>query len=259
MQKYFFSGLKLLSLLSLLLVVATGCRKSNATQSSKLAEKYGIENVDFNYLTSKSRLVYQDENQNLKSGIDVRMQKDSTIWLSARPMLGIEAMRMLVRRDSIFMIDKINKTYSAMNFEQLSARAGANLNFDRLQAILLGNMPIWDEATGIIRETEGENFVLKTQENDWEVLMRVSRSHRKLSFLEIMLPNTPNFMRVNYANFVDVDKYKIPHEIETDISFLQKGAVSTARFEIEHKKITLTNEQLTFPFSIPSGYKERVF
>jgi hypothetical protein len=258
MQKTFFDSLKLLALLSLLLFTISSCRKT-PVKSSKLAEKYGVENIDFTYLTSKSRLAYQDDKQNLKSGIDVRMQKDSVIWLSARPMLGIEAMRMLVRRDSIFLIDRINKTYSVMDFVQLSAKAGADLNFDRLQAILLGNMPLWEKANGIERETEGENFVLKTQENQWEIAMRVGRSHRKLVFLEIMLPNTPNFMRVNYANFVEVGKCKMPHEVQSDISFLQKGEVSTAQIEIEHKKITLTQEAMSFPFAIPSGYSEKVF
>jgi hypothetical protein len=44
---------------------------------------------------------------------NVRMYKDSAIWISVNAILGIEAIRLLVTKDSVKLVNKLEKTYAA--------------------------------------------------------------------------------------------------------------------------------------------------
>ena len=49
----------------------------------------------------------------------IRMHKDSLIWASVNAVLGIEAMRLLITKDSVFLLDKLNKTYTTRSVDYL--------------------------------------------------------------------------------------------------------------------------------------------
>ena len=71
-------------------------------------EKYGI---NYNYFTLRfsGEFVSAKENQSIK-GI-IKIKKDSLIWISIVPALGIEAIRISLSTDSVKMINRINSTY----------------------------------------------------------------------------------------------------------------------------------------------------
>src|SRR5215204_182640 len=44
---------------------------------------------------------------------NIKMYKDSAIWVSVNAILGIEAMRLLITKDSVKLLNKLEKTYAA--------------------------------------------------------------------------------------------------------------------------------------------------
>ncbi|HAR20844.1 MAG TPA: DUF4292 domain-containing protein, partial [Cytophagales bacterium] len=50
-----------------------------------------------------------DGTNQFSSPLTIRIRKDSVIWISVNPALGIEVVRALITKDSIFVIDKIHK------------------------------------------------------------------------------------------------------------------------------------------------------
>ncbi|MFM7106290.1 MAG: DUF4292 domain-containing protein [Flavobacteriales bacterium] len=102
-----------------------------------------------------------DESQSFKA--TVRIRKDSIIWVSIAPLLGIEMIRLLVTPDSLKYLSKIpdQKFYYFGGISELSEKTGADLSFDVLQNILFGNAFGLEEDDMKFRsEAEAENYLL---------------------------------------------------------------------------------------------------
>ena len=73
----------------------------------------------------------------------LRMRRDSTIWISASALMGIENLRALITQDSVILINRMDQTYLAEPFSTMvetvctpSLRPKTLLEF---QTMLLGN------------------------------------------------------------------------------------------------------------------------
>src|SRR6185369_9002330 len=91
----------------------------------------------FSWMTLKASVEYAGENETESFDVNVRVRKDSAIWISITPLLGIEAVRVLVTRDNMQILDRVHKTYSVYNFDYLDSLLKTQLNFEIMQAILV--------------------------------------------------------------------------------------------------------------------------
>ena len=69
----------------------------------------------------------------------IRVQRDSAIWISIRPLLGIEYMRLLITRDSVKVINYFTKTVYLKSADSLAHVIGLPLDFQTLQNFIVGN------------------------------------------------------------------------------------------------------------------------
>ena len=70
----------------------------------------------------------------------LRMRRDSTIWISASALMGIENVRALITQDSVFLINRMNQTYLAENLEETCRGVSLPpMTVQDFQAVLLGN------------------------------------------------------------------------------------------------------------------------
>jgi hypothetical protein len=77
--------------------------------------------------------------KNYDVNANIRMLRDSTIWISVNAVLGIEALRALITRDSVKLIDKLNKTYTARSITYLQDVTSLPLDLPTLQDLIIGN------------------------------------------------------------------------------------------------------------------------
>ena len=68
----------------------------------------------------------------------LRMRKDSLVWVSVTAM-GIELARMKVSTDSVWVINRMDKTYLAEPLDAISDQLGMPWSLPLVQAQLLGN------------------------------------------------------------------------------------------------------------------------
>ena len=93
----------------------------------------------------------------------VRMARDSVIWASITPALGIEVARLLIRPDSLFLLSKIpgNAFYTAEPLERLQAWTGADLDFRDLQDLLSGRpLGLDPETDRFLSRIDGRQYLL---------------------------------------------------------------------------------------------------
>lgn len=241
-------------LLALLLSITllAGCKKdvvpSNASVTTEEVGSVVVSNIDFNYLTAKGQLEFEDKKETTSSGYSLRIKKDSIIWVSVQPGLGIEAARLKITQDSVYFMNRIHKEYAATDFSFLSDRFQVEINYDVLQAMLLGNY----KATGQEKVmNEGElQHVQQLQVNHLFDYF-INKKNQKLEQFLIQDQQTGNSITVKYNNFQPVGSVAFAHLMNAQI--LQKGQVS--QFKLDHSKVTVTEEILTFPFTVPADYE----
>lgn len=254
MKKTSFFRLSLF--LSLFIVLLSACKK-NVSTPAELTKKYGVETFDFTFLSTKSHLSFQNQKQELGSSVDIRMAKDSLIWLSARPAFGIEAARMLIRTDSAFLVNRLEKSYIAVDIRALSKQVNFDGDFKTLQALFLGNVPPLEQT--ITPEKQEQFFVLTQMYELFESSMYVSRENKKLSKVFVRENDGMNSLLIDYSNFQTLEGQKIPFKVNAVANFFnhKENKTDQTKIEIEHKRVNFEKSDLSFPFSIPDNYDKK--
>jgi hypothetical protein len=239
----------LLCLLGLFLLA--GCKKETAPTTATTASvgAVTVSNFDFNYLSSKGQITLNDSNDNLSSGVSIRMRKDSVIWVSVQPGLGIEAARMMLTQDSVYMINRLHKEYVATDYSFLRNKFQVDVDFEVLQAILLGNYQQKGE-----EKTQDEGQMQHVQQLRENLLFDyfIGRLNNKLQQLNVQDKNTGNTITVKYDSFENIGQVPFAHALAAQV--LQKGEI--ADFTLSYSRITVSDEVLAFPFSVPADYKQ---
>lgn len=225
-----------------------------------LSNGYGQDNLDFANLSFRTKLKYEDKYNKNSAKMYVRMQKDSLIWIQISANIGIRGLRALVRRDSAFVIDYVNKEYAKYDFESLSKELNFPVNFDLLQAILLGNMPYPNyDASKIIKKKDKRYWIIHQRESFLNIENHFNPKIERL--LEVILTDTRNHNKL----FLEYDKYKkvksivIPSQQDVKIKYEDGGEILETYLELKHKKPKINQEDLAYPFKISSRYKPKTF
>lgn len=209
---------------------------------------YRFDTFDFNYLTAKGRLIFINNGREVNANADIRMKKDSAIWISLRPGLGIEAARIFITPDSVRILDKLNNDFLGFTFDSLSKRLDIPVDFRLVQNTLLANLPYdLDKANPI---PEGEKFILRKQQAGIDITAYVGIQTARMEKLILKDNNAPNNLNASYGNFTNVEGMLFPMVCNADLTFEPPGGNRTSlSFRFTHNKVELSNSPLSFPFS----------
>lgn len=69
----------------------------------------------------------------------VRMRKDSIVWLNVTATMGVEVLRAKISNDSIWILNRLEKSYLAEPLDSVSAQLGIPLSLPLVQTLLLDN------------------------------------------------------------------------------------------------------------------------
>ncbi len=180
----------------------------------------------------------------------VKMYKDSVIWVSANAILGIEAMRLLITRDSVKLLNKLEKIYTARSISYLQEVTSLPLNLYTLQDMIIGNPVFLD--SNIIRYSTGNGYInLLSLGLYFKNLLTVADGDNALlhSKLDDANPARNRTADLSYSNY---ETKKGPlFSTRRRIVVSEKGRLE---IELDFKNYTF-NEPVEFPFSIPKNYK----
>ena len=116
-----------------LLLVATSCASRKKTVVPTPPQS-------FEWLTANMSIQAEGNGMDFNdlSG-QLRMRNDSLIWLSVTATMGVEVLRAKVSNDSVWLINRLEKTYLAEPLDTVSAQLGMPLSLPLLQTLLLDN------------------------------------------------------------------------------------------------------------------------
>ena len=94
----------------------------------------------FEWLTANMAIQAEVNGQSFNdlSG-QLRMRKDSIVWLNVTATMGVEVLRAKISNDSIWLLNRLEKTYLAEPLDSVSAQLGIPLTLPLVQILLLDN------------------------------------------------------------------------------------------------------------------------
>lgn len=260
----------------------------------KLYQEVKSKYLDFETLYMKKVAVQYTENGKKQSlRCNLRIKKDSIIWLSASKM-GIEGMRIKLTPDSIFIIDRLDKSFFKGNYNYINNRLNLDLDFFIIQSILTNRLPEYGTKKNKLfhKNFQGKKsntgkyiFYSKGARPFWRGKVRNNKRNAKtIEFLEI----APDIMRVEQINICESsgieeencrytqfylqnkeftlydNKYLFPQKVEISggcsnvfqKEFKVESINNIFQLDIQINSLMVNKENLNFPFSISPKYKQ---
>jgi len=233
----------------------------------ELMERIDSTAFDARWITAKASVTTVQDGNETSFNISMRACRDSVIWISISPLLGIEVARVLVTPDSVKFLDRLHGKYQVNNFETINKLLELKVNFEIVQALMFGNFFAYKK-----NENRFNSVYL---EEKYYILSSLNKKKLKRS-LEEKDPNKPVIQDVyidqvnyrifrmsvedqkinkslvtNYSDFRLTDAGMFPYKSETLIKADKEFSI-----KIDFGKVTVGETQ-EFPFNVPASY-ERV-
>lgn len=205
-------------------------------QKQEFLQKVSDNAQHARFVTSKVKFSVEVGSQQLTLTGNLKMKRDDVIRLQLMAFGFVEAGRLEFTKDYVLVMDRINKQYLRVPYQQLEFMRNSGLDFYALQALF------WNELfqPGKTRMTDE---MLKSYATDMEGEDAViSMESGKLSYR--WLADKDNAL-VKMANILYKDRYRGNYQLNWDyVDFKQNGR---KKFPMDHKvKFTTPDKEVKF-------------
>lgn len=243
-----------LPLFLIIVILFTACKKDLVGTKTKKKDSVNIEEIDFDYFSTRTKVKYSEGDKHVNGTANIRMKKDSVIWFSVSPSIGIEATRIMITKDTAIVINRLEKEYYVFNFEEISRYFNFKIDFDLIQSVLLGNLvkPI-DDQTKVAKENN--YFLIKQKSGPLDLQSYVLTDNKKIETVLINEDATNNFMTLKYSDYKESGAYLFARACLVNLTYKSgKGPIVTS-INLQHNKADISDKPLKFPFNIPTKYE----
>jgi Domain of unknown function (DUF4292) len=252
MKKYglLFVFMALISCKSKSGVVMNAPKEKSHSNSSVIEKVYQNKN-DFSTLYIKSSANYSDDKMSQNVTAEIKIKKDEQILVSVR-FLGITMAKALITPVGVSYYEKINGSYFEGDFKGLSQWLGTDLDYSKIQNLLIGQA-IDDLSKGEYKETLEAGQMYKLEDLAKEKTQKfffIDALKYVVQRQEIAQSKEGRSIQVDYGNFGQYATVAMPSNVQI-VASQPKGKTE---IKLNYNTITV-NEALSFPYSVPSGYK----
>lgn len=238
-------------------LLLAGCSKKVAPVATPGVPRtvLAIQEIDFDYFQGKARMVLRDGNKTRDVKTNIRMKKDSVIWMSFS-VIGVQGGKALINQDSITIVNNVDNEYFVFEYEELSRRFNFEIDYQIVQSAMLGNL-LMDRQDSDLVEQLTSIFLLKQQSGTVDVLNYVNAASMKLEKVELKESDTNNKLTIDYTNFQPVGEDIFPYNGTINLVYKTPGGLINTTIIFEYNKAEMGDKALKFPFNIPKKYVRR--
>jgi len=236
-------------------------------KSARTLSKHVKENeFNFTWVTAKANVETLIDGKEESFDIRVNIRKDSAMLITIQYLLGLQVAKVLITKDSVKMVNYIQKNYFRGDFNYINDLLNADLDYNVLQAVLFGNSAEFYEDDDLklkpVTDRENCHYLLSTERK--RRLRRMQQSDNGLKkALQILTLNPDNYKIIkneftdpainrsfiaNYTNFTQKDSVYAPYHVDIDIVAEKKANVKIDYVRIEKN----TPQKLSL--NIPAKY-----
>ncbi|HZI24658.1 MAG TPA: DUF4292 domain-containing protein [Chryseolinea sp.] len=238
-----------------LLVISCSKKITSPITVSKPALTLSVEEIDFEYLQGKARMILRDANKEREVKANIRVRKDSVIWMTFS-VIGVQGGKALINKDSITIVSNVDKEYYVFDYAELSKRYNFDINFNVIQAAMLGNLiEARSEEDQVVQENSF--FMLRQNTGTISVLNYINSASMKIEKVEMKETDTNNSLVLNYSNFQPLSNKLFPYNGTISLFYKTLAGILNTTVIFEYNKAEVGDKELKFPFNIPKRYVRR--
>lgn len=226
-----------------------GCAKTRKIDTEALVDSAKAQQMEFKWFNAKAKVSYNDGKINQSVTANVRMQRDSVIWISITAIMGYEAARIKITPDTFELINRLEKEYVKEPLSKIKNFIPVAADIRLLQDLLVGNY-LWSTNGKMKHKAEKCLYVLKEDNTDIENTFWIEPERftvAQMQTLEKLNDQTVNLTASDYQ--LQAEGYWFPSE--RNIVFTGKDTVN---IEMKYGKVKW-NEPTSFPFN-PGKYED---
>lgn len=172
----------------------------------------------------------------------VSMIADSMIIFSLQPLLNIELYRAEITPKHITLIDKMNRKYVRLNYEELQKQTGINATFNDIQAIGMNRLFVMGVEQTALKElnpnidiNDNAHLFCFTDQK-FKYNFTVDKQNLQLINTNISKQNTDFSATVNYLNHNVYSDTVYPAEMQISFQTTMIGACTISFIQLEFNK-----------------------
>jgi len=193
----------------------------------------------------KTKVVSPSLNQSFTTNI--RWKKGEKIWLSMS-IIGIEGARVLITKDSIKIMDKINSRYILKPLSYIKQKTLVDLSFNDIENLLLGQLIFTDStkakyvnnATNINITSDGARFLTN---------ILLDKNTKNLTSIFVTDKKYAQTVESIYTNY----QLQLGKSFSMDRDLKIKSGLETFQMIAKFQSIEV-KQNLEYPFTINSSY-----
>lgn len=247
-------------LVLIMLVFLVGCKSKSVVvdvnnvakpmTANKIIKNYSNNKMDFSTLYIKSNVQYADGKQTQNVTAEIKIKKDQQILVSIR-FLGITMAKASITPTSVSYYEKMGGKYFEGDFSTLSEKLGTDLDFNKIQNMLLGRAFVDLEKGEFTESLMDQTYRLDdVSDSNFKKTFYFDANTFLLSKQEIVQTVGERMIQVGYSDNKIYNEVSLPSKVLIN-AFQAKG---NTKINFEYNTITV-NEELSFPYSVPNGYK----
>ncbi len=214
----------------------------------------------FTYFAGKLAVNYQNgDKEPMSFRVQIRVKKDSIIWMSLVPAMGIEAARVVMTQDSVKLLNRLKKDYLLGNYHLLDSLMHTRINYAMIQALLFADIvhyPLSDSSAVV----DGNLYRLNMKANipvagdeTHTLLQQVWLGPNTFQIKHLLLRESSmkgKDIQIFYDEYQTVSGKTVPLKMQVVIQAKKKIVIN-----ITYKKVEI-NVPHGFPFIVPGKYKK---
>lgn len=247
-------NLKQLPLLLLLLLTAcktikpiTGGEVDPEMSTARIIKNHYARQSDFKTLSGTLKIDYTRGKEHQSVPVSLRMQKDNIIWLTA-PFGVVKA---YISPEKVAFYNKLNATYFEGDYHYLSNLLGTQLNFDKVQNLILGNAIVNLRKEAYTASVVQNRYQLKPEKAEalFKTIFQLEPQHFRIASQTIAQPQNHKQWQARYT-YQEVSEKVLPDELQ--IVATEKDDITAIAVRFQNLEL---NQALSFPYKVPKGFK----
>lgn len=231
---------------------AVGSRDSailNDNTKAALRNNY----IGFYTFSAKIKVDVQAKDNVPELTANLRMIKDSVIWISLQAtFLNIEAYRVRITKDSVILLNKIDKEVQYRSLDYLQEVTQIPFDFATIQDMLVGNPVFFSDSNATVRKKD-EQLLVYSVGNLFKNLLTLNSSnnqliHSKLDDVDVYRNRTAS---VSYNDYENINGK--PFSTRRQIIITEKNRIE---IKLNFKQVEF-NKELSVSFPVPKNYKKK--
>jgi len=241
---------KMRLLIGLVLVFLNwGCAQKVTTQiASEEMESFAPNKTEYDYLQAKAKLVLEEDSGKITRGtLQLRAKKDSLIWFSLSPGLGVEAIRGLLSQEKIQILNRMGSGDVNLSYEEFERRFGIKLSLGLFQNILWGDSPYPASYEDRLVRV-GKKFELTQVRDQVRYFSKIDTRLGKVTELSSTSIAGKGSLLASFPDYQNLEAQAFPAEVLFKVAFEAPEVAQNFRIYITWTSLDPKADPLTFPF-----------